>query len=137
MPSYNVISKGFRHSRLYDPNGKRSVIVEEKPFTDADGENPKPRWIGDEIKAEKIADEVDVSAEKALEKELADHSLVVAEEEALSEDARRTVAAAGGVVITAGGVSAERPETEGSSDVNNSEQAQADKPDNGNTEVLG
>lgn len=32
MPSYKVLKQGFFHGRLYDPNGKRSVLHTDKPF---------------------------------------------------------------------------------------------------------
>ncbi len=115
MPSYNVVRKGFRHGRLYDPNGKRKVIVEELPFTDQDGENPKPRFVGDEI-------EMDNEVEESLPEET--QFPTMAEEEALKtqflkmdeEEAQR------------------KNET---SDITNSEEAQASKPADSVTEVLG
>jgi hypothetical protein len=41
MPQYQVTSKGFFDGRLYDPNGKRTVLKVDKPFADKD----IPSWV--------------------------------------------------------------------------------------------
>ena len=44
MPQYKVIEKGFFDGKLYDPQGKRSVLSTDKPFTK---KNPMPSWLTD------------------------------------------------------------------------------------------
>lgn len=41
MPSYRVKEKGFFDGRIYDPNGKRPVLVVDKPFT----KKNMPSWV--------------------------------------------------------------------------------------------
>ncbi len=51
MPSYKVLRKGFKHGRLYDPEGKRNVLHTDKPFPFKvkDGKKTKvedvPSWL--------------------------------------------------------------------------------------------
>ena len=44
MPRYKVIAPGFANGMLYKPNGKRSVLHTDKPFTK---KNPMPSWLTD------------------------------------------------------------------------------------------
>ena len=41
MATYKVIAPGFYNGLLYSPNGKRRVMVTEKPFA----KNKKPSWV--------------------------------------------------------------------------------------------
>jgi|TARA_R110000744_G_scaffold380326_3_gene500753 hypothetical protein len=41
MPQYKVVSKGFFGGKLYDPDGKRSTLNVDKPFTD----KTIPSWV--------------------------------------------------------------------------------------------
>lgn len=46
MPKYRVLKPGFFGGRLYDPQGKRSVLHTDKPFPkDDDGEEQIPSWL--------------------------------------------------------------------------------------------
>ena len=46
MPTYQVVKKAFHNGRIHDPNGKRRVVVTTRPYTDEDGINPAPAWVG-------------------------------------------------------------------------------------------
>ena len=52
MPQYKVIKRGFFHGRMYDPLGKRPVLVVDEPFKDGE----KPSWIGDEVKQGEVVE---------------------------------------------------------------------------------
>ena len=44
MPQYKVIAAGFYDGHLYDPEGKRTVLQVDKPFTK---KNKMPSWVTD------------------------------------------------------------------------------------------
>ena len=41
MPSYKVLKRGFFNGRLYDPEGKRTVLTTDKPFS----KKNMPSWL--------------------------------------------------------------------------------------------
>lgn len=46
MPVYKVIAPGFFKGEYYHPEGKRSVLHTDKPFTTGKkGKNPLPSWL--------------------------------------------------------------------------------------------
>ena len=53
MPSYKVKSKGFFDGKLYDPEGKRTVLHTEKPFPNRPKSKVEdvPSWL-EAIKSE-------------------------------------------------------------------------------------
>lgn len=50
MPSYKVKSSGFYNGTFYSPNGKRSVLIVDKPFKKGE----VPSWL-EPIKSETAA----------------------------------------------------------------------------------
>ena len=44
MPRYKVIAPGFANGMIYKPDGKRSVLQTDKPFTK---NNPMPSWLAE------------------------------------------------------------------------------------------
>lgn len=45
MPSYKVLSKGFINGKLYDPEGKRPFLHNEKSFPKVKGVEQVPSWL--------------------------------------------------------------------------------------------
>jgi len=43
MPSYKVIETGFFDGQLYEPFGRRSMLIVDKPFT----EENMPSWVAE------------------------------------------------------------------------------------------
>ena len=87
MPTYQVIKKAFHNGRIYDPNGKRRVVVTTRPYTEDGGSNPKPSWVGAVVEAvadEPSAEDVLLAAQKVEETEL---SQSLAQREAAEEAA--------------------------------------------------
>lgn len=41
MPQYKVIKPGFYNGKMYDPDGKRPVLVTDKPFP----KDKTPSWV--------------------------------------------------------------------------------------------
>lgn len=69
MPIYKVIAKGFFNGEFYDPNGKRSTLTTNKPFTK---KNPMPSWLSempDEPEAVKRKRAEQEKSRKAAEKQ--------------------------------------------------------------------
>jgi len=60
MPTYKVISRGFFDGRMYDPEGKRSILHTDKPFS----KKEIPSWLtpipkeSDAVKAKRKSQEV-------------------------------------------------------------------------------
>ena len=117
MPSYQVKSQGFYHGRLYGPGTKRPVLTVENPFTAKSGKNPKPSWIGEEVKTP----EPEVVDETPKTETLTDDEVKVAD-----------------VTQTTGEGDPVDPNADfsGSSDIKNSEDAQPSKPASTNVETL-
>lgn len=119
MPTYRVLKQGFRHGRLYHPQGRRPALVETTPFTDEKGENPKPSWVGDVI--EPVKDGPTPAELQVIADQAADQERVTAEALASQTLAVREAADVGSIDFN----------------IPNSEQAQTDKPSSGTTETLG
>ena len=45
MPSYKVKNKGFHGGKIYDPEGKRTVLHTEKPFPAKNKVEQVPSWL--------------------------------------------------------------------------------------------
>ena len=117
MPTYQVIKKAFHNGRIYDPNGKRRVVVTTRPYTEDDGINPKPSWVGavvEPVADEPSANDVLLAAQQAEELE-ASQSLAQRESEELEATAVESV----------------------DFSVPNSEASEVASPDSGITETIG
>lgn len=87
MPSYNVLKQGFFAGRLYDPEGKRTVLHTDEPFPKKGNKEQVPSWL-EPIKtendtqkkkrevAEKKAAEAAAKQLEADQKEIADASFM-------------------------------------------------------------
>lgn len=65
MPSYKVINTGFYDKKLYSPDGKRNILVTDKPFKKI------PSWLeplkgetASQVKARKEAEAKQAEANK-------------------------------------------------------------------------
>lgn len=45
MPSYKVLKQGFFAGKLYDPNGKRTMVHTDEPFPMKDKKEQVPSWL--------------------------------------------------------------------------------------------
>lgn len=77
MPSYKVKSKGFFAGKIYDPDGKRTVLHTEKPFPSKDKKEQVPSWL-EAIKSETPAQ---AKARKAAETKAANAAKKKAEDD--------------------------------------------------------
>jgi len=114
MPEHKVIAPGFANGRFYGGNSRRQTIVTDKPYSE---KNPKPSWVGDEVQPTVSPKVEDIPPPNAVEiKDI--------------QDVEFDVAPSGPPEVRQAVV------PDFSSDVGNSEEAQADTPDNEVVETL-
>lgn len=77
MPSYKVKSKGFFDGKIYDPDGKRTMLHTEKPFPKKNNKEQVPSWL-EAIKSETPAQ---AKARKAAETKAANAAKKKAEDD--------------------------------------------------------